>query len=73
MNQPFRLAHLAMTALREDSLRCSGVIAAALAGPPFLPPLLPSLARYCRNSGGSFAMTYLYKSGSRKSTKMGEQ
>ncbi len=26
-----------MTALRADSLRCSGVIAAALAGPPFLP------------------------------------
>ena len=30
----FFLAHLAMTALRADSLRCSGVIADALASPP---------------------------------------
>lgn len=30
-----------MTALRADSLLCSGVIAAALAGPPFFPPSLP--------------------------------
>jgi hypothetical protein len=41
----FLLAHLALTALRADSLRCSGVIAAALATPPFFPPFFPNFAR----------------------------
>ena len=49
-----------MTALRADSLRCSGVIAAALAGPPFFPPFLPSLDRCARSSEDSFAMPTLY-------------
>lgn len=49
-----------MTAFRADSLRCSGVIAAALAGPPFLPPFLPSLDRYARSSFGTFAMPESY-------------
>ena len=38
-----------MTALRTDSLRCSGVKCAALASPPFRPPFLPNLDRYSRN------------------------
>ena len=37
----FAFSHLALTALRADSLRCSGVITLALAGPPFLPPFFP--------------------------------
>lgn len=36
-----RLFHLASAALRAISDRCSGVSSFALAGPPFLPPLLP--------------------------------
>src|SRR2546422_11389379 len=38
----FWRSHRAMTALRAASLRSSGVIAAALAKPPFFPPLRPS-------------------------------
>src|SRR5580698_1586962 len=37
----FDLAHRTKTALRALSLRSSGVILAARAGPPFLPPLRP--------------------------------
>jgi hypothetical protein len=48
----FAFAHLAVTAFRADSLRCSAVIAAALAGPPFFPPFLPSFARYSLSSAG---------------------
>lgn len=59
-----------MTAFLADSLRCSGVIAAALAGPPFFPPFLPSFDRYARISGGIFAMPRtIYESGSRKQQK----
>jgi len=59
-----------MTALRADSLRCSGVIAAALAGPPFFPPFLPSLERYSRNSSdGLLDMTALYQNGFRISRR----
>ena len=47
------LAHLAWTALRALLLRCSGVMLAALAGPPFLPPFLPSFEKYSRSSGGT--------------------
>src|SRR5438270_3116921 len=35
------LAHRAKTAFRAASWRCSGVIFAARAGPPFFPPLRP--------------------------------
>jgi hypothetical protein len=35
------LAHRAKTAFRALSLRSSGVILAARAGPPFLPPFRP--------------------------------
>src|ERR1039458_3810060 len=50
-----------MTALRADSLRCSGVIADALASPPLRPPFLPSLERYSRNSAdGLFPMSRVY-------------
>lgn len=49
-----------MTALRADSLRCSGVIAAALAGPPLLPPFLPSLERCSRSSFDTFVMRASY-------------
>jgi len=35
------LAHRACTAFLALSLRSSGVMAAALAGPPFFPPFLP--------------------------------
>jgi len=49
-----------MTAFRADSLRCSGVIAAALAGPPFLPPFLPNFDRYSLNSCGTFAIQGSY-------------
>ncbi len=38
---PFCFFHLATTALRAISDRRSGLKAAALAGPPFLPPLRP--------------------------------
>jgi NhaP-type Na+/H+ or K+/H+ antiporter len=59
-------AHLAVTAFLADSLRCSGVMAAALAGPPFRPPLRPMLERYCLNSSGSLlAIPGLYVTGSR--------
>jgi IS1 family transposase len=59
-----------MTALRADSLRCSGVIAAALAGPPRLPPFLPSLERYSRNSfDGLSVISARYQSGFRKSRR----
>ena len=61
-----------MTALRADSLRCSGVIAAALAGPPFLPPLEPSLAKYALNSADGLVMLIVYKSRSRKSRRICE-
>jgi DNA-directed RNA polymerase specialized sigma24 family protein len=54
------LAHRAVTAFRADSLRCSGDIAAALAGPPFFPPFLPNFDRYSRISGGSFVMNRTY-------------
>jgi hypothetical protein len=37
------IAHLALTALRALSDRSSGVMLAALAGPPILPPLRPSI------------------------------
>ena len=37
----FCFFHLAMTALRAISFRRSGLKAAALAGPPFLPPFRP--------------------------------
>ena len=37
----FTLAHRACTAFLALSLRSSGVMAAALAGPPFFPPFLP--------------------------------
>jgi IS1 family transposase len=57
--------HLAMTALRADSLRSSGVIAAALAGPPFFPPFLPS-ATAC----GFFAMPKTIPDRSRKNKKI---
>lgn len=55
-----RRVHLAMTALRADSLRCSGDIAAALAGPPFFPPFLPSLDKYSRSSFDTFGMSTSY-------------
>lgn len=38
----FTLAQRANTALRALSLRSCGVMAAALAGPPFFPPRLPN-------------------------------
>jgi hypothetical protein len=38
---PFCFFHLVMTALRAISDRRSGLKAAALAGPPFFPPLRP--------------------------------
>lgn len=44
-----------MTAFRAALLRCSGVILAALAGPPFRPPFRPS-ATAC----GFFATPELY-------------
>src|SRR5260370_12482141 len=49
-----------MTAFLADSLRCSGVIAAALAGPPFLPPFLPSRDSCSRSSLDTFAMHRVY-------------
>src|SRR5437879_4722125 len=54
-----------MTAFRAASLRCSGVILAALAGPPFLPPLRPS-ATAC----GFFAMPSFIPDRSRKNKKI---
>jgi len=48
----FLLAQRAVTAFLALSLRCSGVIPAALAGPPFLPPFFPSFEKYARRSGG---------------------
>ena len=50
-----------MTALRADSLRCSGVIADALASPPLRPPFLPSLDKYSRSSAdGLLVMPKVY-------------
>src|SRR5262245_42942717 len=37
----FAFSHRAKTALRAASLRASGLIYAALTGPPFFPPLRP--------------------------------
>jgi hypothetical protein len=42
----FTLAQRAITAFLALSLRSSGVIAAALAGPPFLPPRRPKATAY---------------------------
>jgi hypothetical protein len=55
-----RFAHLAWTALRALSERSSGVMFAARARPPFLPPSRPSAtaAVFLR-----FAMASLYVSG----------
>ena len=55
--------HLAVTALRAASLRSSAVIAAALAGPPFFPPLRPraTAAGFFR-----FAMQQIYMSAHEK-------
>jgi hypothetical protein len=56
----FDFAHRAWTALRALSLRSSGVILAARAAPPFLPPFRPSAtaAGFFR-----FAMPIVYVSG----------
>lgn len=51
---PLGLAQRASTALRALALRSSFVILAALAGPPFLPPFLPSFEKYSAIPGGSF-------------------
>jgi hypothetical protein len=60
-----------MTAFLADSLRCSGDIAAALAGPPFFPPFLPSFARYSRIASGIFAIPEsLYENGLRNQQKI---
>lgn len=68
-----------MTALRADSLRCSGVILEALTVPPFLPPFLPSFDRYALSSDGTFDILPVYPkskppyvSGSRKSMETKE-
>lgn len=39
-------SHLALTAFRALSLRSSAVMLAALAGPPFSPPLRPKATAY---------------------------
>jgi hypothetical protein len=54
-----RLAHRASTAFLALSLRSSGVMAAARAGPPFLPPLRP---RATAAGSFRFAMSLLYVS-----------
>src|SRR5437667_3707571 len=60
-----------MTALRADSLRCSGVILDALTCPPLSPPFLPIFAKYSRISAGSFfAMPRLYMSGLGKARRI---
>jgi hypothetical protein len=51
---PSFLAQRAFTAFLALALRCSGVILAARALPPFKPPFWPIFDRYSRNSGGSF-------------------
>jgi hypothetical protein len=56
----FTLRHRALIAFRADSLRCSAVIAAALAGPPFFPPFLPNFDRYALSSGDILAMPQVY-------------
>ena len=51
----FALVQRAWTALRALALRCSGVSLAALAGPPFFPPLRPRAA-----AAGSFFITAMF-------------
>lgn len=56
--------HRATTAFRAASLRSSAVIAAALAGPPFFPPLRPRATA----AGFFFFMNEIYVSGQEKTS-----